>query len=122
MSGPSKTNPLVNPISRGTSLVTGPDNAQTHKWYPVAERLQTPDDHARALKQILDQHYALQRQVNSMMQAQPDNTPAAKGPPPGSGPTDTQLLGLRVKPVDTQTLANGATLKYNSTTGQFEFI
>jgi hypothetical protein len=73
------------------------------------------------------QHYALSDQFAALQSKQgttgatTPNTSASSGPPPGSGPTDTMLLGLHVAPVDTTTLADGATLKYSKKNGNFVF-
>jgi hypothetical protein len=94
------------------------------RWYPSREQLKDPESTERAFRQLLTQHYDLQDQVKGLHEklSKSDTTAPSKGaPPPGSGPTDTQLLGLRVVPVDTQTLANGATLKFNKANGNFEF-
>jgi hypothetical protein len=96
-----------------------------HHWYPSSDQLKDPASTQRAMKQVLDQLYALQDQhdklqaAHSALQAKV-NAPVS-GPPPGSGPTDTQILGLRVEPVDTQVLANGAALKFNKARGTFSF-
>lgn len=103
------------------------DTGRGSNWYPTLEQLKDPAATHRAFKQTLDQFYVLQ-DSHAKLQASHDAL-AAKvpdtskgGPPPGSGPTDTQLLGLRVVPVDSQSLANGATLKYNKANGNFEFV
>lgn len=95
------------------------------KWYPSADQLKDPAATQRTMKQVLDQLYAMQDQHAAL--AASHAALAAKtdakqsGPPPGSGPTDTQLCGLRVAPVDANSLANGATLKYNKASGNFSF-
>src|ERR1700674_2816802 len=96
-------------------------NAQ--RWYPSREQLKDPEATHRTLKQVLDQHYALVDRINAMAatQAQPA-AGAPAGPPAGSGPADTMLLGLRVAPVDTQTLADGAVLTFSKANGNFRFI
>lgn len=92
-------------------------------WYPTRDQLDSPDKMLSAMKQVLDQHYALQDRVNAQDAKTAASSPAVpSGPPPGSGPTDTQILGLRVVPVNPSKLANGATLKYNAKKGQFEFV
>jgi hypothetical protein len=73
------------------------------------------------LRQVLNQHYALTDQVNALSKQASDPPAAPSGPPPGCGPADSQICGLRVVPVDTQKLANGATLKFNKNSGNFEF-
>lgn len=86
-----------------------------------------------AMKQILDQHYALQDQVARMPGSEkvgsgklaPTSTSPAAGsaatPPPGSGPIDTQILGLRVAPIDPSTLSDGTVLTYVRKDGNFQF-
>lgn len=90
------------------------------KWYPTKQQLRDPDAVERSFRQLLDQHYALVDRFNAMASKQVEGQ-KPKGPPPGSGPTDTQICGLRVQPVNPQTLANGATLKWNKATGNFSF-
>lgn len=90
-----------------------------NRWYPNKTQLKDVDATHRAFKQVLDQHYALVDKINAMQEKA--GTPATKGPPPGSGPTDTQICGLFVAPVDVQTLANGATLKFDKASGNFKF-
>lgn len=91
------------------------------RWYPSSSQLKDAPSTEQAFRRLLDMHYDL---VESHTALQGQVKPAGKteGPPPGSGPTDTMLLGLRVVPVDVSTLANGATLKWNRTKGQFEFV
>lgn len=94
-------------------------------WYPTISQLKDPASAHAMMKQVLDQFYALQDQHDALAQshaalsAKVNATP--EGPPPGSGPADTQLCGLRVAPIDSNSLANGATLKYNKATGNFSF-
>jgi hypothetical protein len=98
--------------------------SQQQRWQPSKEQLKDPESLERSFRQVLKQHYELQDQVTAMREelSKPRTAAPSKGaPPPGSGPTDTQLLGLRVVPVDTQTLANGAMLKFNKANGNFEF-
>lgn len=93
------------------------------RWYPTKNQLKDPEALERSLRQVLTQHYALQDRYDALAKqvaAMPE--PLKPGTaPPGSGPSDTKLLGLNVEPVDVQTLANGATLKYNSGRGTFSF-
>jgi hypothetical protein len=96
--------------------------SQVTRWYPTTEQLKDPASLQNAFRQLLEQHYALQDHVTNLTNQIPK--PAGKapsGPPPGCGPTDTQLLGLRVLPVDTNTLANGAALKWNKSQGNLSF-
>ena len=113
---------------------------QTNRWYPTSTQLSDPAATQQSFRVLLDQFYQLQdshqtltQQVEAMGKTQlagqqkgPEgeaklSTPASSAPPPGSGPSDTMLLGLRVAPIDSQNLANGATLKYNKSSGNFEF-
>lgn len=97
-------------------------SASTPRWYPHRDQLRDPDAAARTMKQVLDQLYALQDSHDALKKqvaAMPaSTTPAA---PPGSGPANTKLLGLNVEPVDTKTLTNSMTLKYNPSRGTFSF-
>ena len=99
----------------------------TSNWYPVRTELDTPDKMMATLKQVLDQHYALQQRVNAMAKDGGKATSPTlgaeagqAGPPPGSGPTDTQILGLRVLPVNPSTLADGAKLTWVAKDGNFQ--
>lgn len=94
------------------------------RWFPTSNQLKEPGAIERAFRQLLIQHYTLVDQHNTL--ANKVGTLAAKsqprsGPPPGSGPTDSMLLGLPVTPVDSQTLTDGATLKFSKKTGTFTF-
>ena len=96
------------------------------RWFPTTEQMKDPVALERTLRQVLTQHYALQDEVNRMKAAGAGaatgaSAGASKGAPPGSGPSDTMLLGLRVAPVDSETLADGAALKWNKAQGNFEF-
>jgi hypothetical protein len=92
------------------------------RWYPTKQQLSNPVELERTLRQVLKQHYDLQdahrtllAQVNAPAHAKP------KGPPPGSGPVDTQICGLFVAPIDPATLTNGALLRYDKANGNFKF-
>ena len=91
------------------------------RWYPSKDQLKDPSALERTLRQVLAQHYDLQDRHAALLAKV--NAPASKptGPPPGSGPTDTMLCGLRVAPVDSRALANGATLKWVAADGRFKF-
>ena len=97
-----------------------------NRWYPTHDQLRDPQSTQRAMKQVLDQLYTLQ-DAHAKLSAdhaalKAKVSDASKTPfPPGSGPADTVLLGLPVAPVDTNSLANGAALKYNKSTGNFSF-
>ena len=91
------------------------------RWYPTREQL-APENLERTLRQVLKQHYDLQDRYDALAaKVNAPATAAPKGPPPGCGPTDTQLLGLRVAPVDTTTLADGVKLTWVKAQGQFVF-
>ena len=104
------------------------NNRGSH-WYPQANEISSHASLQNTLRVVLDQFYALQDQHDMLMQShaalegqvREQSASAREGPPPGSGPTDTQICGLRVTPIDTNSLANGASLKYNKSLGQFEF-
>jgi hypothetical protein len=112
----------LSPIRLSSSPNAG--NKGSH-WYPTENQLKTPADSVRAMKQVLDQFYALQDQHDALKAShaalQEKVNAKQSGPPPGSGPSDTMLCGLRVTPVDADSLANGATLTYVKATGQFTF-
>ncbi len=91
------------------------------RWYPTQEQLKDTSALERALRQVLKQHYDLADRHQRLLERVNSSRPASEGPPQGSGPTDTMLLGLRVAPVDVQTLADGATLKYSKKDGNFRF-
>jgi hypothetical protein len=93
--------------------------ASADKWYPTRTQLEGTPALERAFRQLLTQHYELRDKFNAM-EAKQKETQNPKHPP-GSGPTDTQLCGLYVQPVNPQTMANGATLKWNKSTGNFSF-
>lgn len=111
-----------NPHAFPTRQSSPPTETSAHRWYPSTEQLKDPRDVAAAFKQLLDQHYALQ-DAHAALQAKmaAPSAAAPAGPPPGSGPTDSQLLGLHVAPIDTQSLADGATLKFVKASGNFQF-
>lgn len=87
------------------------------RWFPTSAQLADPAATERAFRQVLTQFYALQDRVNAMQPA----ASGSKAPANANGPADTMILGLRIAPVDTSTLANGATLKYNKSSGNLEF-
>lgn len=96
---------------------------QNNRWYPVVDQVKDPGAVHRTLKQVLDQLYDLQDQHTALqashaaLQAKVGKAATATA----NGPATTKLLGLNVEPVDVQTLANGATLKWNSSKGTFSF-
>ena len=91
------------------------------RWFPSSKQLQDPKALEKSFRQLLTQHYDLQDRFNRM-QKEKDKPKVDDGtPPPGSGPTDTQICGIRVHPVDTQILADGAKLTYVKASGIFKF-
>lgn len=96
-----------------------PSNPSTQgsNWYPTTSQLGDPAKLEIAFRQALNKIYELQNEVARLKGA----APPKPGPPPGSGPADSMLVGLFVAPVDTKSLANGATLKYNKANGNLEF-
>ena len=87
------------------------------RWYPSTNQLAKPDDLERSVRQILKQHYDLEDRVDQIA-----SIPAQASPSPSTqGPSTTKLLGLNVEPVDTSTLADGATLKYSKARGTLFF-
>jgi hypothetical protein len=113
--------------TRSNSSASSAATPSKPRWYPTKSQLTDIDATHRTLKQVLDQFYALQdshdalqKQVAGMASAaSPASTSTGSPFPPGSGPSDTKILGLNVAPIDTETLANGATLKFNKAGGNF---
>lgn len=99
-------------------------NPQQARYYPTEVDLSTPKKARAVLQQVLKQHYELAdshtvlKQQNTDLAAQVATL--QRIPPPG-GPTNTQILGLPVIPIDTSSLANGATLKWDRASGSFKF-
>ena len=87
------------------------------RWYPNVSDLQTPEGAHRVLKQVLDQHYSFVDRVNAQAKAP---APAAASAADTSGPATTKFMGLNVAPIDTSSLANGATLKWDKVNGTFK--
>lgn len=94
---------------------------QFSRWFPSKEQLKDPESLELTLRQILTQHYALVDKFNKGSEKESNPEKETSKFPPGSGPSNTVILGLHVEPVDTQTLTNGATLKYNKARGTFSF-
>lgn len=88
------------------------------RWFPTVEQLKDPAAIELTFRQVLTQLYALTDRLAAVEGAK---SGAPAGPPPGNGPSDTMLLGLRVQPVDASTLADGATLQYDKAAGNFKF-
>ena len=101
-------------------------NAQGEsRWYPSSDQLKDPATTARAMKQVLDQFYSLQDRHDKLQTAHTelkDKVGAGASTGASGGPANSMLCGLRVAPVDSSTLANGATLKFNKLNGHFEFV
>jgi hypothetical protein len=107
-------------------MTTATPKQGVSRWYPTKDQLKDPAATERSFRQALTQLYELTDRVGRIEVAGGDAAAASKSspassPPPGSGPTDSMLLGLHVAPVDTATLANGATLKFNKAAGNFYF-
>lgn len=99
-----------------------PDRQSSGRWYPTPDKLSKPEDIRAMLKEVLDRHYALADKFEAYKKANPPRTDEErKGPPPGSGPLDTQICGLFVQPIDTQALADGTKLTYVKSAGNFQF-
>lgn len=99
---------------------------QSNRWYPTKSQLDETRNAGgleRAIRQILKQHYDLVDEFKAYKEANPPKaeTPKNGAFPEGTGPSDTYLLGLPVQPIDSATLTNGATLKWNKSTGTFIF-
>lgn len=96
------------------------NNSVRSRWFPTTQQLKDPEALERAFRQVLTQHYALQDSMAAAAKSG-GKEQAGSSPAEANGPSTTKLLGLNVEPVDTQTLANGATLKYNASRGTFSF-
>lgn len=97
---------------------------QGQRWYPTTEQLK-PENLERTIRQILTQHYALADKVSASGTV---GAAGAAGAAAGSSsekstssPTGTKFLGLNVVPIDTNTLADGSTLKFSKANGNFYF-
>lgn len=92
------------------------------RWYPTTQQLKDTGSLERSFRQLLNQHYTLVDRFNELLvsMGKPVETPT--GPPPGCGPADTQILGLSVAPMDSQTLADGAKLTWVKKDGVFKFL
>lgn len=90
------------------------------RWYPSEQQLKDPVSLEKAFRQLLQMHYTLQDKMATMH----DNSHKAHegNGNGGSSPSNSMLLGLRVSPVDPETLADGATLKFNKKNGTFSFV
>jgi len=91
------------------------------RWYPTTAQLKDPSSLERTMRQVLEQHYALQDRYDALAAKVNAPTTAPQGPPPGCGPTDSQICGLFVAPVDPKALADGAKLTWTKATGNFVF-
>lgn len=95
------------------------------RWYPSATQFKDSAATEQAFRRLLDMHYDLMESHTVLREqmAAPDAAAGkpSSGSPPGSGPTDSRILGLPVAPVDIQTLADGATLKFSKKGGNFSF-
>lgn len=96
----------------------------TQNYYPTEQELKDPRSTRRVLQQVLKQHYDLARSHAEALQTVDDlkgQLARVRATPTPMGPTNSQILGLPVTPIDTNSLANGATLKWNKATGSFIF-
>jgi hypothetical protein len=96
------------------------ESSNTSRWFPNQTQLAGPDTLERSFRQLLTMHYSLQDRFDALMQRQSAKTMQEQSGG-GGGPVDTMIAGLRVQPVDTTTLANGATLKWDKASGTFKF-
>jgi hypothetical protein len=92
------------------------------RWFPSHEQLKDPVATERAFREVLTQHYALVDRFNALHQKVNAPVSQRSEPPPGSGPSDSMLLGLRVAPIDTSTLADGTKLTWVKKEGVFKFL
>ena len=91
-------------------------------WYPTEDQLKSTATLKNTLRIVLDQFYALQDQHDALKKSHDAlSAKVAADPPSANGPATTKFLGLNVEPVDTNSLANGAILKYNKAKGTFSF-
>lgn len=97
--------------------------SKQNRWYPQADQLKDPHTTQRALKQVLDQLYSLQDAHTELQKshAELQSKVKAGATETSNGPANTKIAGLYVAPVDVNTLANGATLKFVKASGHFEF-
>lgn len=107
------------PTPQGLSQTTRVGANQLSKWFPTKQQLSDPVQLERSFRQVLEQQYAIQARLDDLVAAGAADPPG--DPPAGSGPADTMILGLRVAPIDTTSLADGATLKYSKANGNFQF-
>jgi hypothetical protein len=101
-----------------------PSSTQT-RYYPTETDLSTPEKARAALQQVMKQHYELADAHAALQTAHAqtlDMVQKLASTPPPNGPTNTRFLGLSVTPVDPTTLADGATLRWNKSSGQFKFV
>lgn len=110
------------------------------RWYPTGDQVKDADSIQRTLKQVLDQHYALQDQYSALKASHEGTTQATKSSATASatasprtqitkgssamsgGPTNTTICGLPVEPIDVQTLADGTKLTFVKSQGIFKFM
>lgn len=95
---------------------------QSSQWFPSSLQLKDPESIERSFRTLLQQFYALQQQHEELKNQVSAPMQKPSGTPPGSGPSDSMLLGLYVKPVDSQKLVDGVKLTWVKASGQFEFI
>jgi hypothetical protein len=90
------------------------------RWYPSENQLGSPADVQKALKQVLDLHYGLEDQQNTLAKRIPE-VPQHTATSTPNPPSTTSLLGLPVGPVDTTKLADGTKLTYVAAQRMFVF-
>lgn len=94
---------------------------QPNRFFPP----NTPENkHLRfAFEQLYslhDEHEKTKAELAQAKQQVSQLTAKLSGPyPQGSGPIDTLILGLPVQPIDTNTLADGTTIKWEKKSGSF---
>lgn len=92
-------------------------------YMPTEQDLKTPRGVRAALQQVLKQHYEL-ADAHAKLQAAHAQTLAqvqklAAIPPP-MGPGNSLILGIPVTPVDTNSLATGASVKWDKPSGSWK--
>lgn len=104
--------------------------SQGSRFYPNANQLKDAAGVQQQFRVLLDKFYDLSDRHAELQKTvaagdatmAPASAPASASKfPPGSGPSDSQLLGLNVEPVDVNSLADGATLQFSKANGTFKF-
>jgi hypothetical protein len=92
----------------------------SNRWFPTKVQVSDPESVERTMRQTLTQLYSLQDQHNALKAQVSKPAAVPTGSPPGSGPTDTQICGLPVAPVDTSQIGDGSSITWSSTNGNFQ--